>query len=325
MSTNTSTPPTAAPSTEEAAVVEETAADTPAPTTVIEPTPEATALGGGLGQVAFASNRSGVPQIYLLNVDRTDLTQLTNLPDGACQPDFSPDGKSIIFISPCARNTEMYLGSSLVKMSIESLEPEFLPSIPGGGDYDPAWSPDGSRIVFTSLRDGRPQLFAMDPDGSNLTKISVGNVREFQPEWDPLGTILMFTTVRADFSEIWYMPFAGGEAQRFSTFTERDDAHASWTSDGQLVLIERDIGGIPRLVVKRFEDQDRVATQICQQGSRAAQPMAEADWSPDGRYVVVETWPDGVNHEVAILSSTCSNYVELTDDPAFDFDPVWRP
>jgi len=325
MSTDTPLPATAAATAIAADVVEGTATDAPEPTATVEPTPEATALGGSSGQVAFASNRSGVPQIYLVNVDRTDLTQLTNLPDGACQPDFSPDGKTLVFISPCAKNTEMYPGSSLVKMSLESLEPDFLPSIPGGGDYDPAWSPDGSRIVFTSLRDGRPQLFIMDPDGNNLTKISEGSVREFQPEWDPLGDILMFTTVRTDYSEIWYMPSAGGDAQPFSTYTGRDDAHAAWTSDGQLVLIERDIGGIPRLVVKRFDDRDRVATQICQQGSRAAQPMAEADWSPDGRYVVVETWPDGVDHEIAVLTSTCSNYVELTDNPGSDFDPVWRP
>jgi len=45
-----------------------------------------TQLGGGLGQIAFASSRSGTPQIYLVNIDGTELTPLTNVDGGACQP-----------------------------------------------------------------------------------------------------------------------------------------------------------------------------------------------------------------------------------------------
>ncbi|MBK8783158.1 MAG: PD40 domain-containing protein [Anaerolineales bacterium] len=57
-------------------------------------------IGGGANQIAFASNRSGIPQIYLLDLAVNGATQITNMPNGACQPSWSPDGLRLVFISP---------------------------------------------------------------------------------------------------------------------------------------------------------------------------------------------------------------------------------
>jgi hypothetical protein len=298
---------------------------TPTRTITAEPTPAATPVGGGRGEIAFVSNRSGLPQIYLINVDGTGLRQLTDLPDGACQPTWSPSGEHLLFTSPCRKNQALYPNSTLVRMSLAAMEPEFLPSIPGGGDFDPAWSPSGSRIAFTSLRKGRPQIYLMSFESEEAVQVSMGNARDSQPEWDPLGTLLLFTTLRADNTEIWYMPDGGEDVQRFSLPSGRDDSHADWSHNGQLVLFEREIGGIPRLMVKPFEDRDVPAKLLCPEGPHASQPMAEPRWSPDSRWVLFETWPDGVNHNIAFLSANCTSYSELTSDPAADFDAVWRP
>jgi len=53
--------------------------------------------------------------------------------------------------------------------------------------------------------------------------------------------------------------------------------------------------------------------------------MAEARWSPDGRWIVFETWPEG-SHQIAMVSDSCGQYQVLTEgSDAFDFDPAWRP
>jgi len=59
-------------------------------------------------QIAFASSRSGVPQIYVINFDLTGLSLLTNMEGGACQPTWSPDGSQIAFISPCPARGEFF-------------------------------------------------------------------------------------------------------------------------------------------------------------------------------------------------------------------------
>jgi Tol biopolymer transport system component len=53
--------------------------------------------------------------------------------------------------------------------------------------------------------------------------------------------------------------------------------------------------------------------------------MAEPDWSTDGKWIVFETWPTGLTHDIGIISSSCTNFTLLTEDVARDFDAAWRP
>jgi TolB protein len=55
-------------------------------------------------------------------------------------------------------------------------------------DTNPAWSPDGTRIVFTSARDGNldTDIWRMRRNGSNQTKLTFNTVADEQPDWQPL-------------------------------------------------------------------------------------------------------------------------------------------
>lgn len=309
-------------------------AEEPAPTatresaqsTTVTLIPTATPTGGGVGQLAFASNLTGRPQIYLINMDGTGLVQLTDLPEGACQPAWSPDGLRMVFTSPCLRNVDSYPGSSLWLMDVDlagnASNPVQLPSVPGG-DYDPVWDPSGDRIAFTSLRETRPQIFVMNIDGSEVTNLSGDLAYDRQPAWSPNGSELLFTTSRGGVTEIWIMPDAGSDEQRFSRSGGAEDTNADWSSNG-MIIFERSQGGFSRLFATSFADRDATAQAICAQ-ERSAQPMAEPAWSSDGNWIAFEAWLDGTNHNIAIITSSCTNYTEITSDPAWDFDAVWRP
>lgn len=289
------------------------------------PTSAPTPIGGGAAQIAFASDRvDGIPQIFLINIDGTDLVQVTNVDEGACQPDWSPDGLSIIFTSPCLKNQDEYPSSSLWVMKVDGSSLTPLTTSPGG-DFDPAWSPDGQGVAFTSLRDGPAQVYVMNLDGSGLKNLTDDLAHDRQPVWSPTGSQLLFVSRRLSVYELWTIPSTGGDEQRFSRTVARDNTHPDWSTDGQLLIYEQQIGGIPRVVASRFEDRGTTEFQICAQGRLAAQPMAEPRLSPDGRWLTFVTWPTGVRHDIAILTTSCTNYRELTSDPFDDFDPVWRP
>jgi Tol biopolymer transport system component len=285
-----------------------------------------TSTGGGSGIIAFASNRTGTPQIYLINLDGTGLVQLTDLQDGACQPDWSPDGLQIVFTSPCAGNTERYPGSSLWTINIDRSGLRALATVPLGGDFDPAWSPDGRHIAFTSLRDGRAQIYSMNLDGSDLVSLSGGTQAwDSQPDWSPDGLQVVFTSLRADISTIWTMSSAGEAPQAFSRSGTRENSSPQWSADGRWVLFEQDNGGISRLVAIDYIEGRHYEAPICPSGPRSVYPMAEPHWSLDGNWIVFETWPTGVDHDIAIMSSTCTNFTRLTTDSYLDFDAAWRP
>ncbi len=106
---------------------------------------------------------SDLPQLYLVDLATQELIQITNMPEGACQPSWSPDGEKLVFISPCKGMDEIYYGASLYIVNADGSNLTPIASVPGG-DFDPAWSPDGKSIAFTSLRTGKMEIFVMSTD-----------------------------------------------------------------------------------------------------------------------------------------------------------------
>ncbi len=221
------------------------------PTQVQAPTP--TPPGGGVGQLAFASNRDGLPQVYIMNVDGTGVRKVTNLSDGACQPAWSPTGSQLAFTSPCRSNRSQYPGSSVWIINTDGTGLRILASAPGG-DFDPAWSPTGDKVAFTSLEDGRPQIYVMNLDGSGRTNLSDNRASDSDPSWSVSGSQIVFTSVRNKVAEVWIMPSSGGAPVRFSRSGEREDSQPSWSPDGKYLAFDQVVGGVSRLVAMQYKE-----------------------------------------------------------------------
>lgn len=316
---------TSAPPGTEEPQIQPTAQPLPTATIPVEqPTVESVA-----DQIAFVSDRSGRPQIYLLTLGSAETEQLTDLPAGACQPAWNPDGERLAFTSPCSTNREEYNGSSIYLLQVgareAASEPAPLVSTLTGGDYDPAWSPDGSEIAFTSLRTGRPQIFVAAADGTGARNLNNDLAYNWSPNWAPDGSQLAFLSGRGGQEEIWLVPAGGGEEARFTRGDGKNVARPAWSPDGTAIVFEKVIGNIPRLIAAPLADAGLREAQVCQEGPLSLQPMGEPAWSADGSWLVFATWPDGISHRIAILRPGCSGYQEITPAGAIDFDPAWRP
>jgi WD40-like Beta Propeller Repeat len=135
-------------------------------------------------------------------------------------------------------------------------------------DAGPAWSPDGSRIAFVSLRQGAPEIYVMNADGSAETRLTNSTSNDGAPSWTPDGSKIVWANDFEGTYDIWSMnPDGTGQVKVGGSATE-DDAAPVMSPDGSRIAFER--SGHVWLM-----DPDGTNEQHLAEGSRP-------DWSPDG-------------------------------------------
>jgi Tol biopolymer transport system component len=306
-----------------------TITDTPVPTITRtrEPTPTRTATPpptplGGADQIAFASNRSGAVEIWLMNIDGGGLEQITNVPEGACQPRWSPDGLRIVFISPCERNKTKYPGASLFIVNADGTGLVPLPNAPGG-DYDPSWSPDGTKIAFTTLRSGGvPGIYILNIDDYTIKSLVEDETRAIsQPAWSPDGVQIAY--VNSD-NRIWVMD-TKGENRRSLTIAggEYIINGPAWSPDGSVVIYTRsvfsDTTGSTLLMAVPYTETGAIPVEVPN-----SQLVSDVNYSFDGYWLIFTSWFSGY-HDINIMRPNGVDRHAIMSDPMYDFDPVWRP
>ena len=131
------------------------------------------------GRIGFISDRDGDYEIYLMNSDGSDVTQLTHNEAYEGTPIWSPDGRRIVFTSYRDGNTEIYVmnsdGSGVTRLTRNEAV-----------DDRPIWSPDGRHIAFSSDRDGDIEIYVMRSDGSGVTQLTHNEAEDFIQYWLPV-------------------------------------------------------------------------------------------------------------------------------------------
>lgn len=314
----------------------ETPAPTETPIITVTPTP----LGGGRGQLAFASNRNGgIPQVWLMDATTGEvIRQITSEAEGACQPDWSPDGARLVYVSPCRQKQDTYSGSSLYIINSDGTGKLALPTSLGG-NFEPAWSPDGKRIAFTSLRDGYNEIYMINLDSNQtirLTKSAAsisGAIYARMPAWSPFGSQIAFVLKRLGTSQIWVTTDTDANLpkpyeQLVKSGNTVSDFMPVWTPDGEFIvfnetMINTDTEPPAWLMSMRYED--RASKQAVRLPIEPL-PIVDATFSSDGFWMAFESWPDvSGNQDIYMATITGANRNRLTTDPGYDFDPAWRP
>ena len=140
--------------------------------------------------VAFSSNRNGYWDIYLLDLNTSDITRLTDTLEYEAAPTWSPDNQWLAYEAYFKGNLEIWIQSVVTKEQTIQLTNN------PAADFSPAWSPDGRRIVFVSNRSGEDEVWLADLDKSEeLRFVNVSqnpSNEDTHPVWSPDGESLVW-------------------------------------------------------------------------------------------------------------------------------------
>ena len=187
-------------------------------------------------------------------------------------PAFFPEGDRIAYVKDVVRGSELWV-SSLTQGTTQRLMYK-------GNPHYPAWSPDGSRIAFSSSQDGKLSILVMKADGSLITRLADRPFSDLSPAWSPDGSKLAFESNRDNNSEIYVME-ADGSNQVRVTNNAAADRRPVWSPDGRSLAFESERDGNREIYVMRAD-----GSNIRRLTNDAAADYSPA-WSPTGDWIAV--------------------------------------
>lgn len=192
--------------------------------------------------------------------------------DGA----WSPDGARIAFsrdiASPNQGNIDVYT------ISADGKNPEQLVGDVGKLSHEesPSWSPDGRRVVFSSTRNDKQQLYVVSVEGREVRPLTADNAMNAHPAWSPDGGRITFATNRWGDWELAVVDPEGKNLQRLTTSRGLDD-YPAWSPDGaRLAFVSNRTGSYEVFVLD-------LSTGAVRNVSNYPGLDQFPAWTPDGR------------------------------------------
>lgn len=261
------------------------------------------------GKIAFASDRDGNFEIYLMDTDGGGQIRLTENSAEDYAPDWSSDGKRLAFVSSRDGNTEIYVmnadGTSQTRLTTNT-----------SNDLHPTWTPDGSRIAFVTDRNGNDEIYLMNTDGSNQVNLTNNLGDDSSFSYTPDGAAIVFSSNRTDSQFDLYLMNADGSNVIQLTAAAGDDVDPSASQVRVFFQSNRDENDEIYLIDFGSQLQTRVTSN------------ADFDEDPSqtasGSRIAFASSRDG-NFEIYAMNPDGSGLTRLTTNNSADIEPAVQP
>lgn len=215
-------------------------------------------------------------------------------------------------------------------MGVDAPAGKLLKVTPVESSY-PFWSPDGTKIVFHSDRNGNLDIYTMNADGTGLARLTDHPAIDQTPVWSPDGTKIIFQSLR-DGNEELYVMNADGSNPVNITRHPANESHPYWSPDSQNIIFNttRDDGETDEVYTMKADGTD------LKRLTKNDIWDTYASWSPDGKKILYRSRikapgitydgePMEFNSEIFLMDADGSSPVNLSNHKAFDGWPSWSP
>jgi Tol biopolymer transport system component len=235
-------------------------------------------------RVLFTSRRGGEPALWIVPASGGEASPLGVDGSGDFYSSWAPDGRSIVLDLRAQGGPP-----DLYRFWLGSQNLERLTEFPGL-DAHPSFSPDGTEILFTSMRGGSMDIWVMHADGSAAHPVLQDEADDWHPSWSPDGSRVVFTSNREGEAQVWVMSLGGSNLTRVTPGPGPAD-RASWSPDGSLILFEE--GGDLWVVSADGGEPVNLTNTPEREGGGA--------WFPDGTRIVFSGW-EGDSSDLWVFS-----------------------
>ena len=249
--------------------------------------------GIALTDIAFASDRSGHREIYLMDADGANQRAITAHNSISMSPNWSPQRDVISYVSYVNGRAP---GLYLVDL-VSGRKTELVTS--GTLNISPSFSPRGDRVAFArSIGGGNSEIFAAARDGSSMQQLTRSPGIDTNPAWSPTGAKIAFTSSRSGSPQVYIMNTDGSGIERLSRTGAYNDG-AAWSPDGTKIAYSSRRSGRFRIVVTDVVTKEE---KVLTSGSGSDE---NPTFSPDGRKIAfASTGPWGTQIFIVSLDGT---------------------
>ncbi|MBI1726969.1 MAG: Tol-Pal system beta propeller repeat protein TolB [Candidatus Rokubacteria bacterium] len=260
-------------------------------------------------KMAFASTRSGVKELYLMDYDGAGAAPMTANKSINMSPTWSPDSRSLAFTS--------YMNGYPFLYRIFPFErrPVHLLAGYAGINSSPAWSPDGHTVALTLSKDGNPEIYLLTVTTGDFRRLTTHAAIDTEPTWSPTGRELAFVSDRSGPAQIFVMDAEGTNVRRVTS--KGFNTQPRWSPKGDTIAFTSRQGNHDIWAVG--PDGSNLRRLTAGSGDNES-----ASWSPNGRHLVFQSSRLGGTQLVTMLADGSEPQV-LTGGPGQASSPAWSP
>lgn len=260
-------------------------------------------------QIVFVSNRTGDKELFVMDYDGGNTSQLTRNKSINLFPRWRPDGKALAFTSYKDGNPDIFL-YDLSRGKITPLIDRQGLNIPGG------FSHDGTKLAATVSRGKNPNIFLIDVKTRKAESVTSHYGVDSSPTFSPDGESLAFVSDRAGNPQIHIIELATGRTRRLTHLNWCDSP--SWSPTGEWVAFAGRAHRKDPLDIFLIDNAGTRTIQITHGEGSNESPS----WSPDGRFLIFTSTRDG-RRRLYRMDADGSAPHALGNAPASSFSPNW--
>ena len=265
--------------------------------------------GVALTRIAFISDESGSKEVYLADYDGQNKNKITSDKVIVTSPNWSADGKSLIYLSYLNYRTELFLHN------LKNNERRSLSSYPGLNAF--ADVSKKGEIALTLSKDGDPEIYLMDENGFNLKRLTDHQGVDASPSWSPDGESLAFVSDRGGSPQIYILQKSTKKARRV-TYQGSYNTSPAWSPRGNLIAYTSRLEGKFEIALLNLGDE-KVEILTSGQGNKE-----DPSWAPNGRQIVFSK-RIGYKSSLHILDIHTKESYPLIEGKGNYTSPAWSP